>query len=350
MGKERLLKILENALLKKASDIHISVNLPPILRVNGELVALSGEEIFTVSELEEIVLNVLKTEQIQKFRKNGEIDFAYSIHGLGRFRVNLFMQRGTPAFAIRIIPDRVPSFEELQIPPILKKFALMEKGLIIVTGPTGSGKSTTLAAMIDIINSQKNCHIITIEDPIEYLHRHNKSIIHQREVGEDTKSFDRALISALREDPDVIMIGEMRDLNTMASAITAAETGHLVMSTLHTSSAIGAIERIVDIFPPHQQNQIRVQLSDILTCVIAQRLLPRADGKGRIAAFEILVATPAVKNLIREGKTHQLLSAMQTGAKFGMQTMEQSLQALFEGGLISKEVFENYLREYSLVQ
>lgn len=350
MGKGRLLKILENALLKKASDVHISVNLPPILRVNGELVALSGEEIFTVSELEEIVLNVLKTEQIQKFRENGEIDFAYSIHGLGRFRVNLFMQRGTPAFAIRIIPDRIPSFEELQIPPILKKFALLEKGLIIVTGPTGSGKSTTLAAMIDFINSQKNCHIVTIEDPIEYLHRHNKSIIHQREVGEDTKSFDRALISALREDPDVIMIGEMRDLNTMASAITAAETGHLVMSTLHTSSAIGAIERIVDIFPPHQQNQIRVQLSDILACVIAQRLLPRADGKGRIAAFEILVATPAVKNLIREGKTHQLLSAMQTGAKFGMQTMEQSLQKLLEGGLISKEVFENYLREYSLVQ
>ncbi|MGB9814082.1 MAG: type IV pilus twitching motility protein PilT [Thermovenabulum sp.] len=350
MGKERLLKILENALLKRASDVHISVNLPPILRVNGELVALSGEEIFTVSELEEIVLNVLKTEQIQKFRENGEIDFAYSIHGLGRFRVNLFMQRGTPAFAIRIIPDRIPSFEELQIPPILKKFALLEKGLIIVTGPTGSGKSTTLAAIIDFINSQKNCHIVTIEDPIEYLHRHNKSIIHQREVGEDTKSFDRALISALREDPDVIMIGEMRDLNTMASAITAAETGHLVMSTLHTSSAIGAIERIVDIFPPHQQNQIRVQLSDILACVIAQRLLPRADGKGRIAAFEILVATPAVKNLIREGKTHQLLSAMQTGAKFGMQTMEQSLQKLLEGGLISKEVFENYLREYSLVQ
>lgn len=350
MEEKRFLKILEKALSKRASDIHISVNLPPVLRIDGKLSIMEDEEKFSVKDLEELTRIILTREKFDKFRENGEIDFAYSVSGLGRFRVNLYLQRGTFALAIRTISDKIPSFEELEIPSILKNFALMEKGLIIVTGPTGTGKSTTLAAMIDYINKEKNCHIITIEDPIEYLHRHNKSIIHQRELGEDTRSFDRALISALREDPDVIMIGEMRDLNTMAAAITAAETGHLVMSTLHTSSATGAIERIIDIFPPHQQNQIRVQLSDILLCVVAQKLLPREDGEGRVAAFEILIATPAVKNLIREGKTHQLFSAIQTGARFGMQTMEQAIHNLFQRGLISKEVHDKHIAELSFIQ
>jgi twitching motility protein PilT len=345
--KTRLVDILSQALIEKASDIHISVNLPPVYRVNGKLVFCKGES-FTPTDLQQMTDLLLNKEQKEIFVEKGEIDFAYSISGLGRFRINLYRQRGTPAIAIRVIPDRIPSLEELGLPEVVRDFTKIEKGLILVTGPTGSGKSTTLAAMIDIINNERSCHVITIEDPIEYLHKHRKSIIHQREVGEDTRSFVQALRAALREDPDVILIGEMRDLETTATAITAAETGHLVLSTLHTASAVSAVERIIDIFPANQQSQIRVQLADVLQGVIAQKLVPLKNNTGRAAAVEIMVATPAVKNLIREGKTHQLYSVMQTGMKYAMQTMEQALYNLFNKNLISRETLENALKEHSV--
>ncbi|AIF51794.1 type IV pilus twitching motility protein PilT [Pelosinus sp. UFO1] len=327
-------KLLHQAVKSGASDLHITVGVPPILRVNGNLVR-AEHKVLTVKDTEELFFSITKPEQQLYFKDHGEIDFSFAIFGLSRFRVNAFRQRGSTAIVIRVVNETVPTLEELGHPPVLKNLASQARGLVLVTGPTGSGKSTTLAAMINLINKERSCHILTLEDPIEYLHKHNQSIVNQREMHSDTKSFTIALRAALREDPDVILVGEMRDPETIATAITAAETGHLVFATLHTGSAAQTIDRIIDAFPAHQQQQIRIQLSVTLQGIVAQQLLPRIDQLGRIAALEILIATPAVRNMIREGKTHQLTSVIQTGAKFGMQPMDMALRDLYRRGIVS---------------
>ncbi|WP_333870592.1 type IV pilus twitching motility protein PilT [Desulforamulus putei] len=334
-----------------ASDIHITVGSPPVFRINGSLQTLdtldtlAGSDIpknnLTPSETMEMSKEIMDEGQFEKFLQWGELDFSYSIGGLGRFRVNVFKQRGSVALAIRIIRTQIPTVRELGLPEVISNLAKKPRGLVLVTGPTGSGKSTTLAAMIDQINSETSSHIITLEDPIEYLHFHKKSIVNQREIGQDSTSFSKALRAAMREDPDVILVGEMRDLETISTAITAAETGHLVLATLHTTSAAQTIDRIIDVFPPHQQQQVRIQLSNTLQGVICQQLLPRIDGAGRVAALEIMVVTPAIRNLIREGKTHQIISQIQTGAKFGMQTLDMALRNLIQKGIISAEAARN---------
>jgi twitching motility protein PilT len=280
---------------------------------------------------------ITSPEQQDKFWQTGEIDFSFAIPGVSRFRVNAFRQRGSAAIAIRVVNERIATLDELGHPDILKTLARMPRGLVLVTGPTGSGKSTTLAAMIDLVNNERACHVLTLEDPIEYLHKHKKCIVNQREIHADSKSFANALRAALREDPDVILVGEMRDVETIGIAVTAAETGHLVFATLHTCDAAQTIDRIIDVFPPHQQQQIRIQLSLTLQGIVSQQLLPRLDGSGRIVAHEVLMVTPAVRNLIREGKTHQIASVIQTGARFGMQAMDFSLRDLFRRGIISYE-------------
>lgn len=330
------MKLLEQAVQRGASDIHITVGVPPIFRINGSLVLTDAPRL-TVEETEKIFLSISKPEQQAIFKQNGELDFSFAVFGLSRFRVNAFRQRGSVAIVIRLVNEKIPTLEELRLPSVLKSLAAQARGLVLVTGPTGSGKSTTLAAMINLINQERCCHILTLEDPIEYLHKHNKSIINQREMHADTKSFSIGLRAALREDPDVILVGEMRDNETIATAITAAETGHLVFATLHTGSAAQTIDRIIDSFPSHQQQQIRVQLSSTLQGIVAQQLLPRIDEPGRIAAVETMIATPAVRNIIREGKTHQLVSVIQTGAKFGMQPMDIALRDLYRRGNISYE-------------
>jgi twitching motility protein PilT len=276
--------------------------------------------------------------QTRKFSEQGELDFSYSLTGVGRFRVNAFRQRGSVGVVIRLIPFNIPTPDQLSLPPVCMDFATLHKGLVLVTGPTGSGKSTTLASLVDSINRTRSAHIVTVEDPIEYLHQHRLSLVNQREIGYDTLSFANALRAVLRQDPDVILVGEMRDLETISTAVTAAETGHLVFSTLHTNDATQAVDRMIDVFPPHQQQQIRVQLATVLQGVIAQQLLPRADQKGRVAALEILLATPAVRNLIREGKTYQIPTVIQTNGKLGMQSMEKAIQDLQRAGRISPEV------------
>lgn len=329
---EFLIKALEIG----ASDLHITVGVPPIVRVNGKLMPLKYPKLMP-KDTQELIYSILTQEQRDILERNFEYDTSYSIPGKGRFRVNVYFQRGTIAAAFRSIPFKIPTVEELRLPLVVKDFAMKPRGFVVVTGPTGSGKSTTLAALINIINETRNCHVITIEDPIEYLHSHKKSVINQREVGSDTKSFANALKYALRQDPDVILIGEMRDLETIQTALTAAETGHLVFATLHTVDAAQTIDRIIDVFPPHQQQQVRIQLAGCLQGIIAQQLLPRRDGKGRIVAVEILVATPGVRNLIREGKTHQIYTAMQTGQKYGMQTLDMALADLVKRGWITFE-------------
>ena len=329
-------KLLEEAYLKKASDMHITVGVEPIFRINGALIKADHFKL-KPADTEEMFKSITTAEQQQRFNELGEIDFSYSLSGYGRFRVNAFRQRGTIAIVLRLVADKVPTLEDLKHPEIMKTLSLKPRGLVLVTGPTGSGKSTTLAAMINLINQTEAAHIITMEDPIEYLHRHNKSIVNQREVNTDSISFANALRAALREDPDVILVGEMRDAETVSTAITAAETGHLVFATLHTSDAAQTIDRIIDTFPPHQQQQVKSQLSMILQGIISQQLLPLKDGSGRIAALEILVATPAIRNLIREGKTHQILSSVQTGAKYGMQTMDMALRDLVQKNLVEFE-------------
>ncbi|MGI9860045.1 type IV pilus twitching motility protein PilT [Moorella naiadis] len=326
--------ILAAAAAAGASDVHLAVGLPPVFRVNGELQVQHQWEPLDGGIAESLVRPMVG-ERWEIFQEQGEIDLAYSLPGVGRFRVNVFHQRGSTGAAIRLIPRVIPDLNSLGLPPVVGELAERRHGLVLVTGPTGSGKSTTLAALVDKINRERRCHIITLEDPIEYLHQHRLSIVNQREVGSDTHSFARALRAALRQDPDVILVGEMRDLETIATAITAAETGHLVLATLHTSSAIQSIDRIIDVFPPHQQGQIRIQLADTLEGVITQQLLPRVDRVGRVAAVESLIATPAVRNLIREGKTHQLVSSLQTGARYGMQTMDAALRQLVERGVIA---------------
>ena len=328
--------LLLEAVKSGASDLHITVGVPPILRIHGQLVHTEHPRL-TVKDTEDLLTKITTPEQQQQFHERGESDFSFAIFGISRFRVNAFRQRGSVAIVIRVVTETVPTLEELGHPPVFRTLASQPRGLVLVTGPTGSGKSTTLAAMIHLINSERACHILTLEDPIEYLHKHQKSIVNQREVHADTKSFTVALRAALREDPDVILVGEMRDPETIATAITAAETGHLVFATLHTGSAAQTIDRIIDSFPAYQQQQIRIQLSVTLQGIVAQQLLPRIDQKGRVAALEILIATPAVRNIIREGKTPQLTSVIQTGAKFGMQPMDISLRDLYRRGLVSYE-------------
>ncbi len=328
-----LLEVIERG----ASDLHITVGAPPVIRLHGQLVPLDYPRLMP-QDTKEMLYGILTQEQREVLERNWEYDFSYSLPGKGRFRVNIFFQRNSLSAAFRLIPVKIPTLQELQLPLVLEEFTRKPRGLVLVTGPTGSGKSTTLAALINIINETRNCHIITIEDPIEFLHPHKKSIVNQREVGSDTKSFPQALKYVLRQDPDVILIGEMRDLETISTALTAAETGHLVFATLHTQDAPQTIDRIVDVFPPYQQQQIRIQLAGVLQGVIAQQLLPTKDGKARIVAVEVLIPTPGVRNLIREAKTHQIYTAIQTGGKYGMQTMDQALADLVRRGKITYEM------------
>jgi twitching motility protein PilT len=333
--------LLDEVVKKKASDLHIQVGLPPMLRVDGALNPITGADVLDEEAVEALIFAILDEDQKQILLKDKEFDFSFAYGDLGRFRVNAFHERGNMAAALRLIPNEMLTVEQLGLPEIVNKFVNYPRGLVLVTGPTGSGKSTTLAAMIHKINQEQSRHIITIEDPIEYTHRSQKSVIVQREVHYDTYSFSAALRSALREDPDVVLIGEMRDLETIASAITIAETGHLVFATLHTNSASQSIDRMIDVFPPHQQPQIRAQLANILMAIASQRLVPTIGG-GRIAAAEILVATPAVRNIIREGKTHQLEAVIQTGAEFGMQSMDKTLVSLIHEGTISYDEARNF--------
>lgn len=328
--------LLKMMVEKNASDLHLKAGSPPMLRVDGELEP-AIPQVLPPNAIRKIIESMITEQQKAKLVAERELDFAYSVPGLARFRCNAYFQRNSWALAVRIIPSRPFSVDELGLPEIFKYLSLRPRGLVLVTGPTGSGKSTTLAAMIDHINSNRKCHIITIEDPIEFLHKDKLAIISQRELGSDTHNFSNALKSALRQDPDVILVGELRDFETTQTAITAAETGHLVLGTLHTTGCANAVDRIIDIFPPHQQHQVRVQLSMILEGVIFQNLIPKATGSGRVLALEIMTGTPAVRHLVREGKTHMLPNAIQSGAEDGMISFDQSLRDLYLQGLVSLE-------------
>jgi len=337
----RIELLLEEVIKKKASDLHLQVGLAPILRVDGALAPIAGMPVLTEDSIEGLIFAILDDEQKQILLKDKEFDFSFAFGDLGRFRVNAFHERGNLAAALRLIPNDLQSIEQLGLPKVVEKFADYPRGLVLVTGPTGSGKSTTLAALIDKINEERASHIVTIEDPIEFTHKSKKSVIVQREVHYDTYSFSAALRSSLRQDPDVVLLGEMRDLETIAAAITIAETGHLVFATLHTNSAAQSIDRMIDVFPPHQQPQVRAQLSNILMAICSQRLIPTIGG-GRIASAEILIATPAVRNIIREGKSHQLDAVIQTGGDYGMQSMDKTLVSLIHAGTISYDEARNY--------
>jgi twitching motility protein PilT len=328
-------QLLKAMIEKGASDLHITTGTPPQLRIDGRLVPLKTPPLTPV-ETRQLCYSVLTDAQKHKFEEENELDLSFGVKGLSRFRSNIFMQRGAVAGAFRTIPFKILSFQELMLPPIVSDLAERPRGLVLVTGPTGSGKSTTLASIIDKINAEDHGHIITIEDPIEYLHPHKNCIVNQREVGADTQGFKRALKYILRQDPDVVLIGEMRDLETIEAALVISETGHLTFATLHTNSAVQSINRILDVFPPYQQPQVRAQLSFVLQGILSQQLIPKAGGNGRVLAIEVMVPNPAVRNLIREDKVHQLYSQMQVGqSKFGMQTMNQSLVALFQKKLIT---------------
>lgn len=340
--------ILKIAVDLKASDVHISVAAPPLARVHGKLVPLVKMMLKT-HDTKSLVMQVLNEEQFNILQDRGEIDLSYSGEGIGRFRVNAFKQRGTYCMVMRLINFTVPDLPALGLPQVITNLCSAQRGLILVTGPTGSGKSTTLASMIAHMNKNRNAHIITIEDPIEYLHRHGTCIVNQREIGIDTQSFSNALRASLREDPDIILVGEMRDQETISTAITAAETGHLVLSTLHTIGAVKTIDRIIDSFEPHQQQQVKTQLAGMLEAVISQQLVPTIDAKSRLVALEIMVATPAIRNLIREGKTHQMQTILQTGASVGMITMDKSLINLYKSRKISAETVKKYAVDQDLV-
>jgi twitching motility protein PilT len=329
-------ELLRLTVEKGASDLHLAVGIPPMLRIDGVLMPAAYTKL-NAMDAQRLVYDILTDEQIQKFEANLELDCSYSIAKLSRFRVNLFRDKGTVATAFRTIPTRIPTIRDLGLPPVVEELVKKKRGLVLVTGPTGSGKSTTLAAMINQINIDRPEHIITVEDPIEYLHTHKRGIVNQRELGMDTRSFANALRAALREDPDVILVGEMRDLETIATAITCAETGHLVFATLHTNNAAQTVDRMVDVFPSEQQEQIRFMLSNNLEAIMCQQLVPRAGTPGRVCAIEVMVASSAVRNLIREAKAHQLASTIQTSASMGMQTMDQCLKDYYQRGLISYE-------------
>lgn len=332
-------ELLKTAISQNASDLHIKVGSPPILRITGELAPMTSEERISQQEAVKIAFSVMSPGQREIFKEKNEIDLAYSVPGLGRFRCNVFIQRGTIGAEFRVIPTRILPFEELNLPAVLHKIAMEERGLVLVTGTTGSGKTTTLATMIDIINMNRTCNIITIEDPIEYLHRDKKSIINQREVGSDTESFSKALRSALRQDPDVILVGEMRDFETIQTALIAAETGHLVFSTLHTIDAAETVNRIIAVFPPYQHKQVRIQLSSVIKGIISMRLMPKADGKDRVPAVEVMLATTTIKDCILDQDKTKLIPDVIAQGKihYGMQTFDQSLFDLFKSGLITYE-------------
>ncbi|WP_325051481.1 type IV pilus twitching motility protein PilT [Cellulomonas rhizosphaerae] len=321
-----------------ASDVHFTTGAPPMVRVSGSLKPLEGFAPMMPEPLRRTLYSILTQKQRETFEANLELDFSYAVRGLARFRVNLYVQRESVGAAFRVIPYEIKPLEDLGVPAVVANFAGLPRGLVLVTGPTGSGKSTTLAAIVDLANRTREDHIMTVEDPIEFLHRHKKSLINQREVGADTHSFANALKHVLRQDPDIILVGEMRDLETISVALTAAETGHLVFATLHTQDAAQTIDRVIDVFPAHQQDQVRTQLAGALQGVVCQTLCKRTDSPGRAVATEVLVATPAIRNLIREGKTHQIYSSMQAGAKQGMHTMDQHLADLVKQGKISYEV------------
>ncbi len=326
--------IFEHAVKFDASDVHMTVGSPVLARIHSRLVPVTKRKL-TPEDTQIVCKKILNEKQYKDFVDRGEYDFSFSLHGLGRFRVNAYKQRNSCGLAFRVVPERIPSLSELQLPSVLEKLTMKRRGLILVTGPTGSGKSTTLASQIDIINKRDNSHIITIEDPIEYLHKHNKSIVNQREIGQDTTTFATALRAALRQDPDIILVGEMRDLETISTSLTASETGHLVFSTLHTIGSAMTVDRVVDVFPPHQQQQIRIQLAGVLEAVISQQLLPTKDGQGRVAALEVMIVNPAIRNLIREGKSHQIQTVIQTSRNLGMVSMDAYILSLYKKGIIS---------------
>lgn len=337
----RIEVLLEEVVRRKASDLHLQVSLPPMLRIDGSLVPVAGYNPLDEAAVETLIFAILDQDQRQILIKDKEFDFSFAFGTLGRFRVNAFHERGNIAGALRLIPNEIKSITELGLPNTVLGFADYPRGLVLVTGPTGSGKSTTLAALVDKINTEKAQHIITIEDPIEFTHKSKKSVVVQREVHYDTYSFSAALRSSLRQDPDVVLIGEMRDLETISAAITIAETGHLVFATLHTNSAAQSIDRMIDVFPPHQQPQVRAQLSSILMAIVSQRLVPSIGG-GRVAAAEILIANPAVRNIIREGKAHQLDAIIQTSADQGMQTMDRTLVAFVQAGTVTYDTAREF--------
>jgi len=330
---------LFDAIQKGASDLHITAGLPPMVRIRGEVESLDYPPL-TPNVTRELIYDILSNDQRQRLENEWELDFSYSLPRTARFRVNVYLQRGALGAAFRTIPHEIKSLDELGLPKAVEEMTEKPRGLVLVTGPTGSGKSTTLAAMIDRINETRSEHIMSVEDPIEFLHSHKKCIVNQREVNQDTKSFAQALKHVLRQDPDVILVGEMRDLETISLAITAAETGHLVFGTLHTQDTPQTVDRIIDVFPPHQQHQVRAQLAIALQGIITQTLIPRKDGRGRVVACEVLIPTPGIRNLIREAKNHQIYSALQTGGKFGMQTMDAALVELVRKGLISQQEAE----------
>ena len=341
MNEVRIEMLLQEVINQNASDLHLQVGLPPMLRVDGALGPIANTPVLDAEAVEKLVFGILDEQQQQILQKDKEFDFSFAFGNLGRFRVNAFHERGNIAAALRLIPNNIATVTELGLPSVVESFADFSYGLVLVTGPTGSGKSTTLAALVDKINSEKAMHIITIEDPIEFTHKSKRSVIVQREVHYDTYSFNAALRSALREDPDVVLIGEMRDLETISAAITIAETGHLVFATLHTNSASQSIDRMVNVFPPHQQPQIKAQLSNILRAIMAQRLVPSIGG-GRVVATEILIANPAVRNIIRDGKSHQLDNVIATSANEGMQSMDKTLVDFVQAGQITYEEAKNY--------
>lgn len=338
---EEMLKTAKDA---GASDVHITVGVPPKMRVNGHLITMDYDRLLP-DDTHALLDEIMNEQQKKRFEEQGEHDMSFSIPNMGRYRVNAFKQRGSVAIALRLVGTQVPSAEELGIPETVIELYRKKRGLVLVTGPTGSGKSTTLAAIIDKINNNREAHVITLEDPIEYLHQHKKSMVNQREIGLDSQSYANALRAALREDPDVILVGEMRDFETISVAITAAETGHLVLSTLHTIGAASTVDRVIDVFPPHQQQQVRVQLANVLEAVISQQLLPKTDESGRVAAFEVLHANHAVRNLIREGKTHQLMSVMQTNRRLGMIAMDEAIIQLCREGKVSKEMAVQFAQD-----
>lgn len=336
-GSFDLTKALVELVESGGSDLHLTAGVAPTIRVHGELTPLEGYEVLTPTELQKAIYGILTQRQREEFENELELDLSHSIAGVARFRVNVFRQRNAIGAVIRVIPFGVKAFDELGLPPQVANFAHLPRGFVLVTGPTGSGKSTTLASLIDIINRERACHIMTVEDPIEFLHDHKRSVVNQRELGGDTHSFAQALKHVLRQDPDVILVGEMRDLETIQVALTASETGHLVFGTLHTQDAPQTIDRVIDVFPPHQQEQIRVMLSGALQGVVTQQLVKTADGQGRVIAAEVMIATPAIRNLIREGKTHQMYSMIQSGRQHGMVAMDQSLAELVKAGKVRYE-------------